>query len=453
MFKGFKNVLSFSFRNQAGTKGFKVFTVIFALILFALPLTIMLIIGYNLNKDDSLKPCNAKHIYVANETVTDSGFFDELKQLPEPLYNSIEYTICKDTDDALAAAKGDAESLILVISAEQNLHADIIIPADSKVSKADAKNYYKFMGRYKERFKSAFSGLTEDQYEIIGRVVEYKTYTQTGFEKGYTIEEDEDRNDSMMRDQVMSVLRMALPYGTIMLLYFLLLSYGQTLAQSVVMEKESKLMDTMLISVRPESLVFGKLIATVITVLMQVIIWIASLVLGFVLGTFGMKLIYPGTKLHTTVFFNGMKELNVFTPVNVAFAIIFLLLGFVLYLCLAAVAGSMAQNKEDVSSKSSLFIFPLLISFLILIGGGGMNAADTKVWMMLLPFTAAMIMPADVSLGVVSPGVIAASLVLMIAFIMAFVILAGKIYKMMSLYKGNKVSIREVLKMTFSKNT
>ena len=146
MFKGFKNVLSFSFRNQAGTKGFKVFTVIFALILFALPLTIMLIIGYNLNKDDSLKPCNAKHIYVANETITDNGFFDELKQLPEPLYNSIEYTICKDTDDAFAAAKGDAESLILVISAEQNLHADIIIPADSKVSKADAKNYYKFYG-------------------------------------------------------------------------------------------------------------------------------------------------------------------------------------------------------------------------------------------------------------------------------------------------------------------
>ena len=75
------------------------------------------------------------------------------------------------------------------------------------------------------------------------------------------------------------------------------------------------------------------------------------------LGTFGMKLIYPGTKLHTTVFFSGMKDLNVFTPVNVAFAIIFLLLGFVLYLCLAAVAGSMAQNKEDVSSKSSLFIY------------------------------------------------------------------------------------------------
>jgi ABC-type Na+ efflux pump permease subunit len=73
--------------------------------------------------------------------------------------------------------------------------------------------------------------------------------------------------------------------------------------------------------------------------------------------------------------------------------------------------------------------------------------------MMILPFTAAMIMPADVSLGVVSPGIIAASLVCMIAFIMAFVILAGRIYKMMSLYKGNKVSIREVLIMTFSKNT
>ena len=452
MFKGFKNVLSFSFKNQAGTKSFKVFTVIFALILFALPLTIMLIIGYSLNKDDSLKPCNADRVYVVNETGYESGFFADLKQLPEPLYKSIEYVICKDTDDALTSSKGDEESLILIISADENLNANIVIPADSNVTKADAKNYYKFIDRYEDVFISAFSGLTEEQYEMIGRVVEYKTYTQTGFNNGYTIEEDEDRNDSMMRDQVMSVLRMALPYGTIMLLYFLLLSYGQTLAQSVVMEKESKLMDTMLISVRPESLVFGKLIATVLAGLMQILIWIVSLVLGFGVGTLGMKLIYPGTKLHTTVFFSGMKDLGVFRPVNVAFATLFLLLGFVLYLCLAAVAGSMAQNKEDVSSKSSLFIFPLLISFFILIGGGGMNAADTKVWMMLLPFTAAMIMPADVSLGVVSPGIIAASFVFMIAFILAFVILAGRIYKMMSLYKGNKVSIREVLKMTFSKN-
>ncbi|MCR4617095.1 MAG: ABC transporter permease, partial [Lachnospiraceae bacterium] len=248
----------------------------------------------------------------------------------------------------------------------------------------------------------------------------------------------------------MNIMKIAIPYGTIMLFYFILLSYGQTLAQSVVMEKESKLMDTMLVSVRPESLVFGKLLASIAAAVMQILIWLISLVAGFSLGALVQKMFFPGAKLYLTVFFAGMKDINVFRPINVFLAIVFLILGLVLYMCLAAIAGSMSSTKEDVGSKSSLFIFPLLISFFILIGAGGINTTTTKTWMLIFPFTSAMIMPANVSLGQVSPLIIISALLAFVALILLFVIGAGKIYKMMSLYKGNRISITEVLKRTFA---
>ncbi|MBR6910117.1 MAG: hypothetical protein IKN35_07520, partial [Lachnospiraceae bacterium] len=113
--------------------------------------------------------------------------------------------------------------------------------------------------------------------------------------------------------------------------------------------------------------------------------------------------------------------------------------------------GAMSSTKEEVSSKATLFIFPLLISFFILIFAGGMNAETTKTWMLIIPFTGGMILPANVMLGYVSWPVILAALAAFIVLIVALIYMAGRIYKMMSLYKGNAISISEVLKRTFSK--
>ena len=449
MFKNFSKVLSFSLKNQVGTKGYKVVTSILGILFFALPVIIMFITAYNKNKDKALESCGANRIYVVDKTSGDDSFWSGLKDLPEDLYSNIRYIKCSNIQDAFMKAERDNDSLILVVSSGKSLNAEIIIPADSKVGKKQAKNYYSYIEKYDDLFKSAFSGISAEQIEEISKTTEYKNYTETGYKNGYSIDEDTERNDSLMRARVLNVLKMVLPYGTILLLYFLLLTYGQTLAQSVVMEKESKLMDTMLISVKPESLVFGKLLSCVFAVLIQVLIWIGSLVLGLALGNTLTEIFYPGSKQYLKVFFSGMEELNVFRPMNVVLAVIFLLLGFVLYLCLAAIAGSMSSTKEEVSSRNMIFIFPLLVSFFAVMFFGGMNADTTQSWMLILPFTASMIMPADVMLGVVSTGTIAASVICMILLIILLIIGAGRIYKMMSLYKGNKLSVSEVLKRSF----
>ena len=451
MFKNFGTVLRFSLKNMAGTKGFKVVTVIFSIIFLIAPAVILIAIGYNSSKDSSLKSCTAETVYVDDETDSDKAFWQGLYVLPEEEYKSIKYVVCVNIEDALSKAKGDESGIVLVVKNKDGLIANVIIHEGSKVEKGNAKNYLKFIKTYNRYFTIGLLGLSEEELSVLDTESIYETYTESGYEKGVSIAEDVLSSEELMREQVMKVVSMALPYATIMLLYFMLLSYGQTLAQSVVMEKESKLMDTMLISVRTESLIFGKLLAAIITAMIQAFSWIVALALGFSAGSLISKAFFPEGKNYLTAFIDGMKELNVFRPGNVVIGIIFLFLSFVLYFSLAAIAGAMSSTKEEVSSKATLFIFPLLISFFILIFAGGMNAETTKTWMLIIPFTGGMILPANVMLGYVSWPVILAALAAFIVLIVALIYMAGRIYKMMSLYKGNAISISEVLKRTFSK--
>ncbi len=451
MFKNFDAVFKFSFKNLAGTKGYKTVTVILAFIMLVLPPVIMMIVGYSSNNKKELEPCGADTIYVVNDTAADEAFFASLSDVSQEDYKSIKYVICSDLEDALKRGGNDKKSFVLILSSARGLSSNIIIPEGSDVTKSKAKNYMKFIGANSNLFTAGLAGIDSDTARRLTISTDYKTYTESGFIKGLAIEEDTEKNDEMMREQVMKVVNYAVPYTTIILLYMVLLSYGNSLAQSVVMEKESKLMDTMLVSVKPESLVFGKLLASIFAVILQIVIWILSLIFGFVCGSILIKSFYPETRMYLTVFFDGMKELNVFRPWNIALAVLFLILGTVLYLSLAAIAGAMSSNKEEVSGRSTLFVFPLLISFFILIGAGGMTTTTTKPWMLIFPFTGTLTMPANVMLGAAPAGTILASLACFIAFSLVLIIVAGRVYKMMSLYKGNKMPITEILKKAFEK--
>ncbi len=63
-------------------------------------------------------------------------------------------------------------------------------------------------------------------------------------------------------DGLRDILGFVIPYLNTMLLYFFVLFYGQGVAQSVITEKTSKLMEFFLISVCPSAMILGKLAAS-----------------------------------------------------------------------------------------------------------------------------------------------------------------------------------------------
>ena len=117
----------------------------------------------------------------------------------------------------------------------------------------EAQHYADFLNSYFGTILPLKSGLTPEQLAEIMEPV-YSSAAQA--QEVLSGEESDDG-----AGEIRELLGTFLPYLNVMVLYFLVLFYGQGVASSVVLEKQSKLMDTFLLSVRPEAMVLGKLLA------------------------------------------------------------------------------------------------------------------------------------------------------------------------------------------------
>lgn len=247
--------------------------------------------------------------------------------------------------------------------------------------------------------------------------------------------------------QAADVLSMVLPFVSLMLLYFLVLLYGQGTAASVLLEKTSKLMDLFLVSVEPGAMVLGKVLATALAGLLQLAVWAAGLAGGFAIG--GAVVRQTGVTLPLLEVLKGVGRLTgLFSVPAMLEAAGLLLAGFLLYCSLSAIGGSMAGKAEDLSSTNVLFSLVLVASFLCCMFAGGMDGMTSSArWLDYVPFTAVLVTPSRVLLGQTSLMGGLVSLVLVVACAGLLTALAGRVYRLMSLYKGNPPSLRRVLRM------
>ena len=244
--------------------------------------------------------------------------------------------------------------------------------------------------------------------------------------------------------QAADVLSMVLPFVSLMLLYFLVLLYGQGTAASVLLEKTSKLMDLFLVSVEPTAMVLGKVLATALAGLLQLAVWILSLMGGAL-----ARQTAPGVTLPLLEVLRGAGRLaGLFSVPAMLEAVGLLLAGFLLYCSLSAIGGSLAGKAEDLSSTNVLFSLVLVASFLCCMFAGGMDGMTSSArWLDYVPFTAVLVTPSRVLLGQTSLMGGLVSLVLVVACAGLLTALAGRVYRLMSLYKGNPPSLRRVLRM------
>ena len=127
-------------------------------------------------------------------------------------------------------------------------------------------------------------------------------------------------------------------------------------------------------------------------------------------------------------------------------AALILLAGFLLYCALAAVGGSLAGKPEELQSANMLFTLILVVSFFCALYSG-LNGAEGFGWLDAVPFTAILVTPSRLLLCSVPPVMGAVSLLLTLALGALAVLLAGKVYTLMAMYKGEVPKPGQVIRM------
>lgn len=368
-----------------------------------------------------------------------AGFGDYLRQERGMYLQVID--LGSDMEKAAELSSGKRD--VMILTADQvgkDFELNLLVP-EGGVSEMAAESLVPLLDQYMESAKSRINGASGEE----GNMTD-------GGEAGSGAAEAEDGENDL--DDLKKILAMILTFLNIMVLYFFVLIYGQSVAGSVVMEKNSKLMEVFLTAVKPSAMIMGKLLAISLSGMVQLVSWVVSILAGLALGGSFAQAINPDAGDPLGELFSLISSLTdgMFSAATLVAAVVMALLGVLLYCSLAAIGGSLASKQEDLSSTNVVFTLILIISFFAALYGGGIEGfgADAGLLKTLLdwiPFTAVMVTPSKILLGLIPLGYGLGSIALTAAMTILLVAAAGRIYKAMALYRGQLLSPKQIIKM------
>jgi ABC-2 type transport system permease protein len=236
-----------------------------------------------------------------------------------------------------------------------------------------------------------------------------------------------------------------------LLLYLVLIIYGQTVLRSVIEEKATRVAEVVISSVRPEVLLAGKIIGIGGVAVTQFAAWIAG---SFWIATSVVPMVVKRTATASTAAVPDsltrstdlLSTIPSFSPGLIIALLLFFVLGFVFYACLYAAVGSTVNSESDAQQASTPVVMLLIISAIFIQPIGLAPQSSLAVIMSMLPFSAPLIMPMRMSLTSVPAWQVAASLGGMLVACAAAIWFSARIYRVGLLMYGKRPSMRELFK-------
>ncbi len=417
----FGTIFSFTFSRHTGRKGYRTGTILGGLLCFLAPLAIMVLAELLSGREDPV--CGAASVYVVDQTGTPLTDTEPFQRVKSAAMGQAEVLLSDQSfEETYQRAKQEGDALLVVLDdGEEGLTATVIRPEGSALSVRDEEALESYLNQCLQYLVIQKSGLGLTQLTGLNVPVEVSAEIGGGEETDSNADSDAELRE---------ILGMLLPYLNIMVLYFLILFYGQSVANCVLLEKTSKLMDTMLLSAKPGELLLGTVLGTVLAAFLQALIWVLALAGGLWAGTFAVLRINPGTELALIRVFEGLQVFGgLFSLSGCAVGCLMILAGFLLYCALGAISGALAGKPEDLSSTSFVYVLILLVSFFVTLRG-------TKPWMDWVPFTAVLVTPGRMLAGNTSFLQGLGSLAVVLLSSLLVILAAGKLYRTMALYKG-----------------
>lgn len=273
------------------------------------------------------------------------------------------------------------------------------------------------------------------------------------------------RNDKSQEEDAQaqsSTVATALGYILGFVLYMFLLIYGSMVMQSVIEEKNNRVLEVMVSSVRPFDLMLGKILGVAAVAVVQVLIWGVLIVVA---GSVVMPQLMPADAMASIQAMQqgapdaaamsgmdpdmlqavaAMTDLGYIVKIFVCL-LLFVFGGYLLYSAMFAAVGSAVDNVQDASQLQMPITLPIILALLMMLAVIKDPNSSLAFWFSIIPFTSPVVMmariPYDIPLWeiVLSLAVLYASFVAMVWF-------AAKIYRVGIFMYGKKPTLKELLK-------
>ncbi len=455
-----KKVFSFTTKTTTQSGGWKKTTVILAIILLLLPVIILSLTAvFDDGKAENLVYSGGiSTVYVFDSTPGECEYL--VLTAGDEDFSSVTFEKCASLEEAITKTEENPGSITLNITlgndssniVQSGFRCTVITLDETQIPEDDVELLRSCIYNNFIQLTVQKSGLTAEELAVISTPV--TTGELSDEELNIPAESGESEFDDTDNSVAKEVIGMVMPYVIVMFMYFFVLFYGQSTARLVVMEKNSKLMDTVLVSMKPQSLIFGKTLSGVFCALIQLAVWIVSILAGVYLGGICAGAITGNDSFNVFKLISDSGFLDgMFTPGSVAVALLIVISGCVLYCSCASIGGALAGKLEDLQSTNVLFTMALVVSFLVTIFGGSSGSgmiSDSPV-LNYIPFTSVLVSPARVLIGQLDliGGVVSLLITLALSAVIMYV--SGRLYKSMSFYRGNAPKPSQIIKILSGK--
>ncbi|MBQ3188445.1 MAG: ABC transporter permease [Bacteroidaceae bacterium] len=269
------------------------------------------------------------------------------------------------------------------------------------------------------------------------------------------------KNDGDEEDKSSStIVATVIAYILSFMLYMFLLIYGVMVMQSVIEEKNNRVLEVMVSSVRPFDMMLGKILGVASVAVLQIVIWIALIAcVGYLIIPHimpaelsqALALLEQGLPVADTANAPDSGLLQAILAltdtgylVTICVSLLLLMVGgFLLYAAMFAAIGSAVDNAQDAQQLQLPITLPIILALLIMLSVINDPVSDIAFWFSMIPLTSPIVMMARVPYDIPTWEIVV-SLVLLYATFIAVVWLASKIYRVGILMHGKKPGIKEL---------
>src|SRR5687768_16939381 len=225
-----------------------------------------------------------------------------------------------------------------------------------------------------------------------------------------------------------------LVFGVGFIMYLAILMYGQIILGAVIEEKETRIAEILFSSVKPFTLMMGKLVGVSLVALTQLAIWSVAF---SAFALYGVNLL-------------ASRGLNASIPsvpfLYYVYFALFFLLGYFIYATIYALVGSMVTTTQEGGQLAMPIILILVVSFYLFLPVSRSPDSSFSFWVSMIPFSSPVAMLVRIVTQTPPFWQIALSLIIGFGTVVLMMWIAARIYRVGMLMYGKRASIAEALR-------
>lgn len=347
--------------------------------------------------------------------IVDAGniFEGNLENLPK---EDKDYEIAKDnpTFEQIKEKMENGEiSSALVIEKEQNAIKIRYIVENTTMMGGVPENLVNAINTLYSNMQISKLGLTQEQLQSI----------TPNFEFSLEQTEEEKANGNIFAMMLMSIV-----------LFYAIYFCAYQVSSSITTEKTSKIMETLVTSTSPTTIVLGKTIGIGIVGLLQMVVIVATALIS------AKAFLAPEL-------LEAVLDMSSVTPYLGMITIIYFILGYFTYALLYALTGSTVSKPEDIQSANSPVAILAVIGFYLSYFTMMNPTSKLNLFASLFPMSSPFCMPFRVMMGLASGTDVLISVAILVVTILIIARIAIKIYSNAILNYGTKMSLKDIMKM------